>query len=102
MACVMELLLGETTMAKSQETGKISAGSGRPAVMITTGAPCPAREHASEVMLLPDRRSFKTRLRDPAARNARVLQRPSAQRGRGECRVPAHPQPRVVCSKHAR
>src|SRR3984957_13147504 len=41
-------------------------------------------------------------LRIPAARYARVMPESRAQEGRGECRVPAHPQPRVVCSKHAR
>ena len=33
----------------------------------------------------------RTRLRDPAARYARVLHGPAAQRGRGECRVPSAP-----------
>ncbi len=47
-------------------------------------------------MLLPDRRGFKTRLRDPAARNARVSAKTfRPKEGVGNAGCPVHPQARV-------
>src|SRR5512142_265403 len=58
--------------------------------MITTGACCAARNS------LEGHGRCRTRLRDPAARYARVFKGPSApKRARGNAGCPVHPQPRV-------
>ena len=69
----------------------------------TCGYGCPRSRGRPYIERAPIRISNsreKMRLRIPAARCVRVMQKTFRPRGRGECRVPAHPQPRVQCRKH--
>jgi hypothetical protein len=86
----MELLLGEMTMAKKKGTGN-PGGVRSPGSDDYNGRALPGKEYASVPMLLPDRQGLKTRLRDPAARYARVFQNLPPEEGAGNAGRPMRP-----------
>ena len=77
-------------MAKKKGTGN-PGGVRSPGSDDYNGRALPGKEYASVPMLLPDRQGLKTRLRDPAARYARVFQNLPPEEGAGNAGRPMRP-----------